>query len=323
MTQPELTTPQSGFGGRGYRIPGRVDRFNKQMVYPGVTTVLKQVAKPGLVQWVADQTAAFAVANYAKLSTYSDEKMWGFLRFYWGREPEESIARELRSHADGVRDDAAELGTNFHEIHDAWLAGEPMPAPNAPEVDEMMDAFEEWAGQHRIERHYGEFTVVDDERRVAGTADGDWTIECLHEGAGCFAGGLRGPFRCLVDAKTSRWTWPEHGMQVAFLSQADIAMERVAEGTPGALRFEKTEKGTKRVSWWLERFQPAYDRTVLLHVRPRDLDTKGERIEAFAELVDTTEDSDLHLQGFDGALALAKTMRGLKARGESRALAGR
>lgn len=323
MSQPELTVKQSGFGGRGYRIPGRRDQYGKAETWPGVTTVLKQVAKPGLHQWIADQTAAYAVANIARLNDYSDERSWGYLRFYWSREPDQSKAIALRSHADGVRDDAAELGTNLHEIADAWLEGSTMPNPTAPEVDEMMDAFEEFCRTHRVERHWGEFTVVDDDRRVAGTADGDWTITCLHDGPGCFHDGTRGPHRCLVDVKTSRWTWPEHGMQVAFLAQADIAMVRVQQGEPGAMRFEKTEDGKKRVSWWIERFQPSYDRTVLLHIRPRDLSPSGDRIEAFAELVDTTKDSDLHLQGFDGALALARTMRGLKARGDVRALVGK
>lgn len=322
MTQPELTVKQSGFGGRGYRIPGRRDAYGKPKTYPGVTTVLKQVAKPGLHQWIADQTAAYAVANITRLNDYSDERSWGYLRFYWNREPDESKARELRTHSDGVRDDAAELGTNLHEILDAYLEGAPMPLPTAAEVDEMMDAFEEWLRAHRVERHYGEFTCVDDDREAAGTADGDWTITCLHDGAGCFHDGTRGPHRCLVDVKTARYTWPEHGMQVAFLANADLAMVRVEQGTPGALRFEKTQDGVKRVSWWLERFQPAYDRTVLLHIRPRDLTPQGERIEAFCELVDTTKDSDLHLQGFDGALALSKVMRGLRVRGDARALAG-
>lgn len=322
--QPELTVKQSGYGGRGYRIPGpaRQDAYGKQIIYPGVTTVLKQVAKPGLTQWVADQTAAFAVASISRLNDWSDERAWGYLRFYWSREPDESKARELRTHADGVRDDAAELGTNLHEILDAYLEGSPMPLPTAEEVDEMMDAFELWLNDHTVVRHYGEFTVVDDLRQVAGTADGDWTITCLHGGPGCFHDGSRGPHRCLVDVKTSRYTWPEHGMQVAFLSTADIAMVRTLEGTPGCMRFEKTEDGVKRRSWWLERFQPRYDRTVLLHIRPRDLDPRGERIEAFAELVDTTKDSDLHLAAFDGALALAKAMRGLRVRGDQRALAG-
>lgn len=320
MTQPELTTSQSGFGGRGYRIPGRKDRYGKQIVDPGVTTVLKQVNKPGLQQWIADQTAAFAVANIQRLMDMRDESAWGYLRFYWNREPEASKARDLRLHADGVRDDAAELGTNLHEIGDAYLEGSPMPAPNAPEVDEMMDEFEAFVQHHEIVRHFGEFTVVNDDLRYAGTGDGDWTITCRHAGPGCFADGSRGPHRCLVDLKTSRYTWPEHGMQVAALAHADIAMVRVDQTTPGAMRFEKTEKGAKRVSWWIERFQPQYDRVVLLHIRPRDLSPKGERINAFAEMVDVTPDLDLHWQGFQGALALAKVARALRLRNERRAL---
>lgn len=319
MTHPKLATAQSGFGGRGYRIPGRTDAWGKQRVYPSVTTVLKQVAKPGLMQWIADQTAAYAVANITKLLSYADEKMWGYLRFYWNREPDLSIARELRTHSDGVRDDAGELGTNFHEIVEADLQGQKPPLPNAPEVWEMVGAFEEWITDHEITVHRAEFTVVNDDLEYAGTGDADWSIRCIHLGVPCVPGADRfGGVRCLVDLKTSRYTWPEHGMQLAALLNAEVRMIEVPAGTPGAARAGKGRDAT----WWLEEPNPNYERAVLLHVRPRDLSPSGERIEAFCELVDMTEDLDIYMAGFEGALALCQSARLLKSRGDKRALAG-
>lgn len=48
MAHPKLATAQSGYGGRGYYIPGDLDAAGKRRIYPSVTTVLKRVAKEGL-----------------------------------------------------------------------------------------------------------------------------------------------------------------------------------------------------------------------------------------------------------------------------------
>jgi hypothetical protein len=107
-------------------------------------------------------------------------------------------------------------------------------------------------------------------------------------------------------------------MQLAALWNAEVIMVEVAKGTPGARQGTASAKGT----WWLEEPAPTYHRAVLLHVRPRDLSPRGERIEAFCELVDMTEDLDVYMDGFEGALALSQTARTLKRRGDKRALAG-
>ena len=316
MTKPKLASKSSEDEGRFYRIPGRVDEHGKQRAYPSVTNVLAQVNKPGLYQWVADQTAAFAVANITQLNQRDDQAAWSFLRFYWNRTPDLTKPAGLRSHHDGVRDDAADLGTNVHELIEADIdGGIPMPAVEAPEVWEMVGAWESWYDRHEIVSHHTEFTVVHDGLRYAGTADADWTITCLHARP-CVPDGSR----CLVDLKTSRYTWPEHGMQLAALAQAPVAMVEVPEGTPGAVRAAKTEDGVRVISWWLEREQPTYDRAVLLHIRPRDLTPRGDRIEAFCELKDMTEDLDLYAKGFEGALRLCEVAQSLKARGDRRAL---
>lgn len=315
MTHPELASAQSGYGGRGYRIPGRTDAWGKQQTYPSVTTVLKQVAKPGLLQWVADQTAAFAVANLTRLMTYREEQGWRYLRFYWSREPDLSIAKDLRTYSDGVKNDAGELGTNLHEIIEADLTGQRAPMPTAPEAWEMVEAFETWLEVHQVATHFSEFTVVNDDLQYAGTADADWTIRCLHAQP-CL--GVDGPVRCLVDLKTSRYTWPEHGMQLAALAGAEVAMVKLAGAAPGAIKHGKGRTAT----YWAEREQPQYERAVLLHIRPRDLTPRGDVIEPFCELVDVTENLDLYMQGFEGALVLCQTAYALKRRGEKSALAG-
>lgn len=323
MTYPKLTTPRSGWGGRGYRIPGR------SAVYPGVTTVLNVVNKPSLLQWVADMTAAKAVVALSYLQTCQEDVGWGFLRFGWAKEPSLS-GGEVRQYWEGVRNDAAELGTNIHEWAEADIDGlSPYPEPTGIEAEEMIDAWLEWYAQHEIVSHRAEFTCVNDEGGYAGTADADWTITCLHEPVWnegrkrfefCLDADSPGPFRTLVDLKSSRHTWPDHDYQLAGLAACPIIMREVTEGTEGAAKAEKTERGKKVRSFWVEDARPEWERYALLHIRPDDLDNKGLPISRFARLIDRTEDMDIAHDGFMGALMLARSQKTRKDREKARGI---
>lgn len=316
MTVPKLTTPRSGWGGRGYRIPGRAT------TYPGVTTILNVINKPGITQWVADQTAAKAVMSLSYLMTVSEDVGWSNLRFVWSKEAD-LVGSEVRQYWEGVKNDAADLGTNIHEWIEADIDGlMPYPEPSAIEAEEMVDAWDEWYSEHEVISHRQEFTCVNDEWGIAGTADADWTITCIHEAdeGGLYCLGPERTYRTLVDLKSSRHTWPEHGYQLAALGSCNAIMREVAEGTPGAQRAEKTEKGKKIRSWWVEDAPPAWERYALLHIRPDDLDTKGVPIPRFARLVDRTEDMDIARDGFAGALMIARSQHTQKARDKARGI---
>lgn len=318
MTHPILASARSGYGGRGYSIPGRLTPDGKRDVYPSITTVLGVVAKDGLHQWIADQTAAFAVANLGYLQGIEDEKGYGFLRWYWSGPPGE-VGSKLRLHHEAVRDDAAELGTNVHETVEALFDGGDAPEPVGEETDEIMAQFMEWLGQHDVIQHASEFTVVDDEERYAGTGDADWEICCLHEGPACFGQSPGEYARVLVDLKTSRHTWDEHGFQLAALAGAPTRMVLTTAETPGARPHDKTEDGKKSRTWWTEEPNPVYDRMALLHMRPFDLDNQGEVIESFCKVVDMTQDIDVYYDGFIAARALIEVKKIIKDRKKFRA----
>lgn len=305
MSQPKLATPVSGYGGRGYRIPGRLDAAGKQLVYPSVTTVLKVVAKPAIDQWIADQTAAYAVANLSKLMERDEEIGFGFLRWHWNQS-EPAPDDELRMRYAHVLNDAAELGTNLHEFIEAETGNAPYPTVDSARTAQMVDAWDEWLLHHDVIAHRNEFTCVNDTWGIAGTADGDWTITCLHDDP-CL--GTFEPVRTLVDVKTARGTWPEHRMQVAALRNAEVVMREVEPGTPDALKHE----AKKIVDWWVEETPPTWDRVALLHIRPDDLDSKGNKIPRFCKLIQV-DDLDLYTQGFLGALNLVRMNRGVKQR---------
>jgi len=307
MAHPKLAVARSGYGGRGYAIPGRkYDHIDakgtvtrRQEIYPSVTTVLKRVAKPALMQWVADQTAAFAIANVDYLMRNDEASNWGYLRWMWRKTPDLE-GTDIREHYIGVRDDAAELGTNIHEFIDALVGSGVFPKADTKEVVEMIGAFEKWLEDHRIKSLHSEFTCVNDRWKVAGTADADWEITCLHNHP-CL--GAEGVLRVLVDLKSSRNHWDEHGYQLAALGSCDWIMVEVPEGTEGAMYASKTEDGKKVESWWIQEAPPQWDRYALLHIRPADLDVNGERIEPFCELVDKSEDIDLDQRAFLANLA--------------------
>jgi hypothetical protein len=316
VTHPTLASGRGEFGGRVYRIPGRKDKYGKQLQYPSVTTVLKVIDKPGISQWIADETAAYAVANLMYLEQHTEEYGWRYLRHYWHRTPDLQ-ASELRLHHEGVKNDAAELGTNIHEWIEAELGleGKTYPEVLALEVDEMIEAFDRWAVLHDIEPRWAERTVVHDELGYAGTGDAHWYMRCTHADP-CLPDD--GWYDVLIDVKSSRYTWPEHGMQLAALANAPVIMRQVPTGTPGARKHEKTENGTRRVSWWVEEPRPKYDRVALLHIRPNDLDPHGRKIPAFCELEDRTDDLDLYWQAFQGALSITYATHGLRRRLKAR-----
>lgn len=326
MSHPKLARTKSGFGGRGYGIPGRTHRSPVngkplQTIYPSVTTILKSVAKPGLHQWIADQTAAFAVMNIQYLSQVAEDVAWRGMRFYWSGKPKE-VGTGVRSYHEGVRDDSAELGTNIHEYLEADVDDFAVhPEINSDEMEEMVEAWSEWFSKHDVEIHNSEFTLVNDAEGWAGTADGDWTITCRHapdaQGFYCL-GRSPGPHRTLVDVKSSRYTWTEHGYQLAGLAAGDVLMVEATPSTPGAQPVTKTEQGEKITTYWLEEAPPEWKRFALLHIRPDDLDKDGQLIPAFCKMIDLTDDMDVYAEGFQGAFALTKAQKTLKDRAKER-----
>lgn len=275
MTEPKLSVRASGAGGRGYRHP------HTGVIVPSVTTVLKQLNKPALVQWAVDQTAAFAVANIDNLLSRTEEQGWGFLRWYWNRDPLKGEV-ELRNFYNGVRDDAAELGTMIHE----WIAADHGEG-NYPDVSmapeffwQMVNVWNEWSAQHDVKPIVSEGTVWSElGGGYAGTLDGIWEIDGV---------------RYLLDIKSSRNVYDEHMMQLAALGGAQVLMVEDGED-------------------WVEKPIPEFDAYALLRIRPQDVDKDGNIIEPYCklEVLDSGE-MDYHLDGFLNLVQLSSRQAALK-----------
>ena len=275
MTEPKLSVRASGSGGRGYRHP-----VNGNVV-PSVTTVLKNMNKPALIQWAVDQTAAFAVANIDGLLSRTEEQGWGMLRWYWNRDPLKGEV-DIRNFYNGVRDDAAELGTMIHE----WIAadhgvGNYPDVSNAPEFFwQMVTVWNEWLSQHEVEPVASEATVWSHQHGYAGTLDGIWVVDGV---------------RYLVDVKSSRNIFDEHRMQLSALGAADALMVEV-----------EPDK-------WIDAPMPEFDAYAILHIRPQDSDKDGNVMQPYCRLeVLDKEEMPVHFEAFKGLLQVSEAQRGLK-----------
>lgn len=281
MTQPELATVQSGFGGRGYKHPHTGQRV------PSVTTVLRAAASPGITQWAVDQTAAYAAANVEGLLSRSETQGWNMLRWYYGRNPVPlEQGTDIRNYHLGVLNDAAELGTAMHE----WMEADLNPGSAYPDVSlqpqmfwDMIPVWNEFQASHEMVTMYTEVTVWNAEEGYAGTFDWLGTIDGV---------------MTLVDFKTSRSIWPDHKRQLAALKNA-----------PEILVKENGE--------WVSKEWPDVKQFGLIHVRPDDVANNGTPVPAFCEYHEA-EDLDLHYQAFLGCLNMKKADIAVAAREKER-----
>ena len=281
MTLPKLAVAQSGFGGRGYKNPVTGDK----RVVPSVTTVLKAENKPALVQWAVDQTAGYAVANATSLLSHSEDWGFKFLRWYHKRTAKiENAELDLNNYHEGVRDDAAEMGTAIHE----WIQADLDPRLSYPNLEEqgepfwqMVDKWEVWKSNHTIVPHYTERTVWND-LGYAGTFDGLWEVDGK---------------MTLMDIKSSRGLYDSTWMQLSALYNAPTMFDPQEDDTYVALH-----------KWQL----PVTDLAVL-HIRPNDWENhSGRPMEAFCKWVEMPGSQETYFKGFTGLLQYTQAMRELQ-----------
>lgn len=229
MSKPELAlyAKQDGTG-RAYEHPFRT-RDGGALTSPSVTTVLRLVDKPALIQWAADQTLDWAIANVSLLFVKDEDgaRRWG--RYRWA----------------DVRDERAEVGTGIHETIESLHTG----GWNFPALDDeqrrIMNQWQLLNERYTITPHLSEFTVWGSletaDQDYAGTGDGLWDITDNATGESWS--------NLVIDLKTSKNTWPEHWLQLAALRRATVLMLKQDDGT------------------WKEASLPPGDGTAIVHLR--------------------------------------------------------
>lgn len=186
----------------------------------GVTSVLRVIAKPALIQWSADMAVSFISDAIEKLKgTSPNEIDWGTLF------KEARIAHRKKKEA------AGEAGTGVHEqieamVKDAIENGGGLiscPEPTQPQVFK----FYKWGIENNVHFLESEKRVLSKENWYAGTLD----LVLEMDGK-----------KYIADVKTSSAIYPEFYLQMAAYQ---LALEEMEEHTDikGAMVINLDKKG--------------------------------------------------------------------------------
>lgn len=208
MTGPALAITTPR--GRIYRDPVTGRRV------PSVTTIIDAgYPKPKLIGWAARMAAEYAVENWDLLEGLTDA---------------EKIQKIKAAHVRSA-DKASDLGTQVHAICEAWQKGKPFPEWSQA-ADPYLTQFIDFLINKKPVFKFLEVTLWSEGHEYAGTAD--WIADI-------------GGKTVFGDIKTGRSLWPEVGMQLAALGNAEYIIH--SDGT----REEK----------------PPPEAYAVLHLRPR------------------------------------------------------
>lgn len=209
MTAPSLAVT-TNTGARVYRHPISGEEV------PSVTTVIKGgVPKPALIPWAAKMAAEHAVANWTRLSTV----------------PHVQRINEIKNAHRTYTEERATVGDLVHTLIECWSTGTPYPRWG-DEVDSFANQFISFMIAKRPEFIENEATLWSRSHGYAGTLD--------------FIARIGGRV-ILGDVKTGKRVYPEVGLQLAALANADFLIRATGEEEP----------------------IPPVDAMAALHVRPR------------------------------------------------------
>lgn len=160
--------------------------------YTGVTTVLKVLNKPALVQWAANEVVGYIKGN-------AEEAVKNL--FYVSADCLEEARTAHRRKADK----AAEHGTDAHALVEKWIRFGIEECDGRPEItfiiNERIQSFIDWADQNVDRFLFAERPLHSHDLFVAGTAD--------------FAYIGKDGKRYIGDFKTSSGIWDEYWLQCA------------------------------------------------------------------------------------------------------------
>jgi hypothetical protein len=208
VTSPKLAIATNN--GRYYTDPNPA--FDGAL-YPSVTNVLSNIAKPALVPAAAKEVAEYAMATLPALVKASRNS-----------EDAEAALKELKSRARVVWDAAAQRGTWVHDLAEAHLLGLPkpeIPAVSAEEVEAYFQQYLQFIDDFGIDFEAdmvaSEASVVNRTVGYAGTMDVLFMLLTQLDPE---------PVLWLIDVKTSAkhpvtQLWQEYPYQLAALRHAE------------------------------------------------------------------------------------------------------
>ena len=189
-----MTIEKRAYGrGHGYKVDGRK--------MPGVTTILgKTMPKEALINWAANTTANYAVDNWESLT---------------GLAPSKRLKALLEARfAD--RDQAANRGTEVHQLAEAYIRGDEIEVPDA--LDGHVRQYERFVKEHNVMPVAVECVIANRTVGYCGTFD--------------LVADLSGR-RALLDIKTSRsGIFPETALQLTAYERAEVYLDGNGDEQP-------------------------------------------------------------------------------------------
>lgn len=214
-------TPHYSVNRYGYTLKSTGERFDR-------VTTIKNVVGGGdpLTNWAARQVHE---AVLAAIEQYQDKRI-----------DERELLIQLQSEAvsqahNKVRDNAADFGTTFHELVEAWTTGQRFALPADPDLLTRATHFLTWEKANKPKWIMSEFPIFNRSEGYAGTCDAIVDI---------------GDERLILDVKTSRSLHKDYALQLAAYRYAEFTIDANGNEIP----------------------IPAVDDTVLLHVTPTGCD---------------------------------------------------
>lgn len=212
-------TPHYSVNRYGYTLKSTGERFDR------VTTIKNVVGGgEGLTNWAARQVHDAVVAAIEQ--------------YHAKRIDERELLVHLQSDAvaqahNKTRDNAADFGTTFHELVEAWTSGRKFALPADPDLLVRAGHFLEWEKATKPKWVMSEFPIFNRSEGYAGTCDAIVDI---------------GDERLILDVKTSKSVHKDYALQLAAYRYAEFTLDAQGNEIP----------------------VPAVDDTVILHVTPAE-----------------------------------------------------
>lgn len=157
----------------------------------GVTSILKLLDKPALVQWSANCAVEYIQKSYVNLREQGGEiEPTAFL----------SICQEAKTAHRRISREATDIGSLVHAFAEKVLVDRRAGLPTEPQAAKGAQAFLSWFHAHKIEPIHVERMVLSKTWYYAGTVD--------------FYGHIDGEL-CVLDFKTSSGLYLEMPLQLA------------------------------------------------------------------------------------------------------------
>jgi hypothetical protein len=120
----------------------------------GVTTILRVLAKPALIQWSADEACKYVQTNLTNI------------------EQLDTVLKEARLAHRKKKEKAGDIGTEAHKLIENWIKGErPLVLDKKTQVGKMVHNFVDWAIENKVEFIESEKRLYSQKHWYAGTVD--------------------------------------------------------------------------------------------------------------------------------------------------------